>query len=70
MEQNKTENQAQDKNNNSATFVDAQVALSRDGQFILHFLSNGTILRRSANLYRHLLRVSYQKKNGDIVSFA
>lgn len=70
MEQNKIENQTQENNNLPVTFVDARVALSRDGQFILHFLKDGTIMRKSANLYRHVLRVGYQKKNGELVSFA
>lgn len=69
MEQNKNSNQVQN-NQAPATFIDARVALSRDGQFILHFLGDGTIVRKSANLYRHVLRIGYQKKNGEIVSFA
>lgn len=70
MEQNKMENQPLEKNNPSATFVDARVAMSRDGQYLLHFLADGTILRKSINLYRHLLKVPYQKKNGERVAFA
>ena len=64
------ENQAQEKNNTPATFIDARVALSQDGQFILHFLSDGTIMRKSTNLYKHVMKIGYFKKNGDQVAFA
>jgi len=70
VEKNKNENQVQKENRVPATFIDARVALSRDGQYILHFLDDGRILRKAANLYRHVLRVGYQKKNGELVSFA
>jgi len=70
VEKNKNENQVQEKNQVPATFIDARVALSKDRQYILHFLTDGTILRIHSHLYKHLLKVPYQRKNGDQVSFA
>jgi len=70
VEQNKIENQTQENKNSPVTFVDARVALSRDGKYILHFLDDGRILRKAANLYRHVLKVPYQRKNGEQVAFA
>ena len=49
MEQNTNQIQTADKNQTPATFVDARVAMSRDGQYVLHFFADGAILRRSAN---------------------
>ena len=70
MEQIKNENQIQDKNQNTVTFIDARVALSRDGQFILHFFSDGTIMRKSVSLYKHVMKINYERKNGEKVAFA
>lgn len=62
MEQNKIENQTEGKISTTATFIDARVALSHDGQFVLHFLADGTILRKSINLYKHVMKLGYQKR--------
>lgn len=69
MEQNKIENQMDAKDNASTTFIDARVAMSKDGEYILHFLTNGTILRKHIHLYKHLMKIDYRRKTGDQVLF-
>ena len=62
MEQNKNENQEQDKNKYPMTFVEARVAISRDGEYLLHFFDD-KIVRKHINLYKHLLKVPYTRKS-------
>ncbi len=38
-----------------ATFVGAEVRLSRDGRHLLHFLAGGAVVRRPVEVYRALL---------------
>lgn len=61
MEQNKSQNQ-ENKNQIPMTFVEARVAISRDGEYLLHFQEDGKIIRKHINLYKHLLKVPYTRK--------
>ena len=62
MEKKKQENQVENKNQMSVAFIEARVALSRDGEYLLHFQDDGKIIRKHINLYKHLMKVPYTRK--------
>jgi hypothetical protein len=56
MEQNFETN-----NSTQSSFVQPRVALSKDGQYLLHFLP-GLIVRKHINFYKAILGVPYTPK--------
>lgn len=67
MEQNKNQNQVANKNQMPVAFLDARVAISRDGEYLLHFQEDGKIIRKHINLYKHLMKVPYERKTSLLV---
>lgn len=57
--------QTQPTNQNAPTqgfFAEPRIALSRDGQYLLHFLPGNMVVRKHINLYKKILGVPYVPK--------
>lgn len=62
MEQNENQNQAQVNNQNQGFFAEPRISLSKDGQYLLHFLPGNMIVRKHINLYKKILGIPYEPK--------
>ena len=67
MEQNKNQNKAQTNNQNQGFFAEPRVTLSKDGQYLLHFLPGNMIVRKHVNLYKKLLSIPFEAKTPAVV---
>lgn len=62
MEQNKNQSHTQDTNQKQGFFAEPRIILSKDGQYILHFLPGNMIVRKHVNLYKKILGVAFEPK--------
>ncbi len=63
METNKKENQMQDGNQNQGFFAQPRIALSKDGEYLLHFLPGNMIVRKHINLYKKILGIPFASRS-------
>ncbi len=62
MDTNKNQAQTQDSNPKQGFFAEPRVALSKDGEYLLHFLPGNMIVRKHINLYKKILGIAYSPK--------
>ncbi len=62
MEQNTNQDQTQATNQKQGFFAEPRITLSKDGQYVLHFLPGNMIVRKHINLYKKILGVAFEPK--------
>ena len=61
MEQ-KIIDQTQASNQKQGFFAEPRITLSKDGQYVLHFLPGNMIVRKHVNLYKKILGIAFEPK--------
>ncbi len=62
MEQNKNEMQNRGTSQIQGGFAQPRVSLSKDGEYLLHFLPGNMIVRKHVNFYKKILGLSFTPK--------
>lgn len=62
MEQNNNSSQALGSNQIQAVFAQPRITLSKDGEYLLHFLPGNVIVRKHINFYKKILGIPFIPK--------
>lgn len=62
MEQTKNDNQTQTTKQFQGVFAQPRIALSKDGEYLLHFLPGNMIVRKHVNFYKKILGIEFTPK--------